>query len=255
MLRRRVSEVAKDLPERIDIPHPIIMTHDEAVYYDDGQKKLNEDPNLKDLSMEKIQKLRMFCTHPIVYNPDIICTDPKDISTKYELLCNIIEEIISLDEKIIIFTSFNKMIEVLVNDLKKRFNVYTNCINGATKINDRQTLIDEFSSIAGSAILVLNPKAAGVGLNITAANHVIHYNLEWNPAVEDQASARAYRRGQDKRVFIHRLFYVNTIEEVINERIQLKRDISDAAIIGNQGELNNSKDLLKALSLSPLNCF
>ena len=147
------------------------------------------------------------------------------------------------------------MNEMLVNDLSKRFNVYTNCINGSTKVENRQSIIDEFSEINGSAILILNPRAAGTGLNITTANHVIHYNLEWNPALEDQASARAYRRGQDKTVFIHRLFYVNTIEEVINERIQLKRNISDTAIIGNKGEENNSKDLLRALSLSPLDCF
>ena len=100
--------------------------------------------------------------------------------------------------------------------------------------------------------MVLNPRTAGAGLNITAANHVIHYNLEWNPAIEDQASARSYRRGQEKTVFIHRLFYLNTIEEVINEKIERKRNLSDAAIIGNDGEIN-SQDLARALTLSPLN--
>lgn len=255
MLRRRVKDVAKDLPDRIDIPHPIIMTHEEAVYYDDGHKEMDKDPNLKDLSIDKIQRLRMFCTHPMVYNKDLRVTDPKQVSTKYELLCELLEEIVASEEKSIIFTSFNKMNDLLVDDLKNRFNIYTNCINGATRVEDRQNIIDEFSNIKGPAVLVLNPKAAGTGLNITAANHVIHYNLEWNPALEDQASARAYRRGQEKTVFIHRLFYVNTIEEVINERIQLKRDLSDAAVIGNQGESNNSKDLLRALSLSPLDCF
>lgn len=255
MLRRRVEEVAKDLPERIDIPHPIVMTREEATYYEDGHREMEKEPNLKDMAIEKIQRLRMFCTHPLVYNNSLKVSDPKSLSTKYDLLCSLLDEIMASDEKAIIFTSFNKMNDILVDDLKRRFGIYTNSVNGSTKVEDRQKIIDEFSNIQGAAVLILNPRAAGTGLNITAANHVVHYNLEWNPALEDQASARAYRRGQNKTVFIHRLFYVNTVEEVMNERIQLKRDLSDVAIIGNQGECNNSKDLLRALSLSPLEDF
>ena len=144
------------------------------------------------------------------------------------------------------------MIEIIVNDINERFSVYTNFINGSVSAEERQNIIDNFSNIEGPGILVLNPKAAGAGLNITCANHVIHYNLEWNPALEDQASARAYRRGQGKTVFVHRLYYANTIEEVINERIQKKRDISDIAIIGNQGTKKDKEDLIKALRISPL---
>ena len=127
-----------------------------------------------------------------------------------------------------------------------------NYVNGSIEPTERQKIIDEFSLINGSAILVLNPKAAGAGLNITAANHVIHYNLEWNPAVEDQASARAYRRGQDKRVFVYRLFYANTIEEIINERIERKRELSELAVIGNDGTIDNN-DFIKVLTMTPLN--
>lgn len=90
-------------------------------------------------------------------------------------------------------------------------------------------------------------------MNITCANHAIHYNLEWNPAVEDQASARIYRRGQNKTVFIYRLYYANTIEEIINDRIQKKRMLSDKAIIGNTGEIEEKDYILKALEVSPYN--
>ena len=124
-------------------------------------------------------------------------------------------------------------------------------ITGETEVSSRQKIIDEFSNKDGASALVLNPKAAGAGLNITAANHVVHYNLEWNPAIEDQASARAYRRGQEKTVFVYRLFYSGTIEEIINDRLSRKRDISETAIIGNQGELD-AEDLEKALSISPI---
>jgi SNF2 family DNA or RNA helicase len=99
--------------------------------------------------------------------------------------------------------------------------------------------------------LIINPKAGGVGLNITAANHIIHYNLEWNPAVEDQATARAYRRGQSKTVFVYRLFYSNTIEEIINEKIERKRELSNLSIVGNNGNADEY-DLIKAYKISPI---
>ena len=98
---------------------------------------------------------------------------------------------------------------------------------------------------------MLNPRAAGAGLNITAASRVIHYNLEWNPALEDQASARAYRRGQDKTVFVYRLYYKDTVEEIINERIEKKRDMFGAAVVGVDGETANSEDIMRALMISP----
>ena len=88
-------------------------------------------------------------------------------------------------------------------------------------------------------------------MKITCANHAIHYNLEWNPAVEDQASARVYRRGQNKTVFVHRLYYADTIEEIINEKIQSKRLLSDNAIVGNTGNTTDQEYLIKALSASP----
>ena len=249
MLRRKVEDVAKDLPNRVDIPQPLIMSVEEAKYYDAELKSFDE---LKTMKLEKIQKLRMFCTHPSVYDDSYLGVDPTVISQKYKRCCEILEEIVANNEKAIIFTSFNEMINLLVNDIHNRFDIPTDFINGSIEAEDRQNIIDKFGTINGAAVMVLNPKTAGAGLNITTANHVIHYNLEWNPAIEDQASARAYRRGQEKTVFVHRLFYLNTIEEVINERIERKRSLSDTAIIGNEGEIN-SKDLARALTLSPIN--
>lgn len=249
MIRRKVSEVADDLPPRIDIPQPITMEEKEAILYEGNRKNAVEA--LNELRIDKIQKLRMFCTHPYVYSKNCVFNDPTLVSSKYQRLCEIVEEIVNNDEKVLIFTSFNKMNDLLVSDLNKRFGIEIFSITGDTPVEDRQTIIDKFSSINGAAALILNPKAAGAGLNITAANHVIHYNLEWNPAIEDQASARAYRRGQGKTVFIYRLFYVGTIEEIINDKITRKRNMSNAAIIGNQGDLDK-EDLEKALNISPI---
>jgi SNF2 family DNA or RNA helicase len=98
---------------------------------------------------------------------------------------------------------------------------------------------------------VLNPRAGGAGLNITAANHDIHYNPEWNPALEDQASARAHRRGQVLPVTVHRLLVANTVEEVISERLDRKRSIAETAIVGVVGEDDDYADIIAALSRSP----
>lgn len=125
-------------------------------------------------------------------------------------------------------------------------------IDGRVPVSERQRKVDAFTEQKASALLVLNPKAAGTGLNITAANHVIHFNLEWNPAVEDQASARAHRRGQTNVVRVYRLFYVNTVEEVINDRMQQKRDLAETAIVGSDGRDNDVDDILRALRISPM---
>lgn len=250
MIRRLVKDVAKDLPDRVDIPQPIEMTHQEAMLYED-ERKQDIEKSLKSVTLDKIQKLRMFCTHPLVYNDEIGNVDPALISRKYERLCEVLEEIVVNQEKVIIFTSFNKMINIMVNDLKNRFRIPTFYLNGDIEAEARQITIDNFSNIKGSAIIICNPRVAGAGLNITAANHVIHYNLEWNPAVEDQASARAYRRGQQKTVFVHRFYYANTIEEIMNERIQSKRVLSETAVVGNNGTEQDKKDLLRALSITP----
>ena len=228
------------------------MTEEEARLYESERTEVNMD-DLKSMKLDKIQRLRMFCSHPMVYDKTLVNADPKAISHKYERMCEILEEIFESGEKAIVFTSFNDMINIIVKDISNRYGVYTNFINGSVSPKERQNIIDDFKEHKGAGVLALNPKAAGAGLNITAANHVIHYNLEWNPAVEDQASARAYRRGQKKTVFIHRLYYTGTIEEIINDKIQRKRDISETAIVGNIGDGYTQEDLVRALSISPYN--
>ena len=252
MIRRRVKDVADDLPPRVDIPVAIPMTEEEARLYESQRAEVDMD-ELKSMKLDKIQRLRMFCSHPMVYDKTLVNGDPKALSHKYERMCEILEEIFESGEKAIVFTSFNDMIDIIVRDILNRYGVYTNYINGSVSPAERQKIIDDFSEYKGAGVLALNPKAAGAGLNITAANHVIHYNLEWNPAVEDQASARAYRRGQEKTVFVHRLYYTGTIEEIINDKIQHKRDISETAIVGNIGDGYTQEDLVRALSISPYN--
>lgn len=250
MIRRCVNEVARDLPKRVDVPQVLQMLPEEISIYEDERKKIISDFDGKNVSLLMLQKLRMFCTHPSLLSQEKVI-DPAMGSGKYQRLCELLEEIVALQEKAILFTSYNKMFEILRKDISSRFDIRVLEINGSTPTDERQKIIDDFSQIDGSALLVLNPRAAGTGLNITAASRVIHYNLEWNPALEDQASARAYRRGQRKTVFIYRLYYKDTVEEIINERIERKREMFGTAIVGVDGSSENSEDIFRALKISP----
>ncbi|WP_239616375.1 DEAD/DEAH box helicase [Cohnella mopanensis] len=248
MLRRRVNEVAKDLPQRINIPQVLKMEKNEAIKYEMLRKQIIDEHG-KNASLIALIKLRIYCTHPMLYSGK--SEDPA-LFIKYMRMLEIIEEIIANKEKILIFTSFTKMSDILVGDLFNRFGIYCDFIDGRVPISDRQQKIDIYSKIEDSAILVLNPRAAGAGLNITAANHVIHYNLEWNPAIEDQASARSYRRGQTRPVNIYKLFYASTVEEAMNDRLERKRMVSETAIVGIDGSKNDYLDILKAMTLTPI---
>lgn len=252
MLRRKVSDVAQDLPDRIDIPEAIMMDDSEANAYEKVRESIIVQLGEKNASLASLQILRMYCTHPFVYEKKHIgIMDPAVFSSKYQRCCEIINNIICNGEKVILFTTFNAMFDIFKQDIPSRFNIPVYQINGLTEVDERQKIIDKYSDFQGSALLVLNPRAAGVGLNITAANHVIHYNLEWNPAVEDQASARAYRKGQEKKVFIWRLFYADTVEEIVNDRVNRKRDISDRVILGVDGENKNIEDIINAIQRTP----
>ncbi len=249
MIRRLVADVAQDLPDKVIIPQPIVMSEQEIISYEHFREEAlagSEKP-----SLGVLQKMRMFCTHPQLCDVEE-GSDPWSSSVKYQRMCEILEEIIERGEKVIMFTSFQKMFDIIEKDIPKRLGMKVFKIDGRTNVPDRQPIVDTFNGLNDSALLVLNPRAAGTGLNITSANHVIHYNLEWNPSLEDQASARAYRRGQEKTVFVYRLFYSDTVEEIVNDRIERKRSIAKAAIVGTDGSIENKEDIISALNISPL---
>ena len=252
MMRRLVKDVAQDLPEKIEIPIPLIMTQEESEQYERERERIAERIGDGNTMFAELSGLRMYCTHPSLSRQDSTPVDPIQNCTKYDRLCSILEEIKGQNEKVILFTSFVGMCDLLQRDIPARLGIPVRVINGATPVANRQSIIDQFGAAQGCTMLVLNPRAAATGLNITAANHVIHYNLEWNPALEDQASARAYRRGQTKTVFVHRMFYIRTVEEFVNDKIRTKRSMSDAAVVGNIGDVASRQDYLDALTYSPM---
>ena len=199
--------------------------------------------------MVTLTRLRQFCAYPRITNIDEFSSIKK--FTKLERLTEILGEIFGLGEKVLIFTSYTKMADQIKNMVNSEFNAMAWILDGRVSIEDRQQLIDHFTSLHGVAVMILNPKVGATGLNISAANHVIHYNPEWNPATEDQASARAYRRGQKKPVTIRRLIFANTVEEVINERLQRKRKLANSAISGIVGIEDEKSDIIEALVRSP----
>ena len=250
MIRRLVKDVANDLPEKIVIPQAIVMSDSERQDYERYRMEAkNSIDDGKMVSLSILQKLRMFCTHQWICE-DGQKKDPAEQSIKYQRFCEILEEVIGRNEKVIVFTSYKKMFNIFIDDIPKRYGVEIACINGDTPVEERQEIVDWFNNYEGTVMLALNPRAAGTGLNITGANHVIHYNLEWNPSLEDQSSARAYIRGQKKNVFIYRLYYANTVEQIINERIERKREIASTAIVGTDGS-EERNDILRALEIAP----
>jgi SNF2 family DNA or RNA helicase len=248
LLRRRVADVAADLPERIDVPQALELDQRQASEYESLRRDLLSKPG-KQAALVALTRLRMFCTHPWLV--EMGAGDPAMSSPKYRRLIELLEEIAANGEKALIFTSFNLMTDIVKGDIPGRLGIPVSFIDGRVPVANRQRIVDEFTDLKRGAALVLNPRAAGTGLNITAANHVIHYNLEWNPAVEDQASARAHRRGQLRPVTVHRLFYVDTVEELIDLRLSRKRELAEAAVIGTDGRDADANDILKALQKSP----
>ena len=225
ILRRKVMEVAADLPEIIKRDVPINFS---SVLLDDYISiKKQEILGMGD-ALRIAGELRQACCHiQIVKGRKEIV----DISGKFEYLHDSLLQIFATGLKAIIFSPYTITTEYLARWLKDSFGgIFVEVIYGATK--DKQDVVDDFTNSPLPGVLVINPRAGGVGLNITAANHVFHFAPDWNPAILDQANARAFRRGQDRPVTIHNLFYSGSIEEEMMERINLRRILSETALEG-----------------------
>lgn len=249
ILRRRVAEVASDLPEKIEIRQPINLTEAEARDYLAVREQVMEEHGAAG-ALVATTVLRTFCADPALTKyPLEHSTSP---GSKFRRVAELLEEIFSNGEKALVFSSFHGVADLLFRELPTLFpQAHFDVIDGRTPVENRQNIVDAFFQHAGVGALLLNPKAAGSGLNITAANHVIHYNPEWNPALTAQASARAFRRKQTRPVTIHHLYHPGTVEEVIVERSQFKQALADGAVTGHDGSPSAS-DLANALAISPI---
>lgn len=256
MLRRKKEDVLDSLPEKIDIHQALTMHEGEAALYEEKRNEILNDPNKGSgaNALKLIMDLRMYTTHPLLRKPDELhlatLSELREQSYKFNRMLELLREISVKKEKVLIFTEYLNMIDTLKRILEALYHTEVRTIDGRIATADRQINIDRFSEAEGFAVMVLNPKTAGMGLNITAANHVIHYTRQWNPALEQQASARAYRNGQKKGVNIYYLYYADTIEEVIDERLRSKMMLSGEVIT--ETETENMQEYLDALSKSPV---
>lgn len=249
IVRRLVKDVADDLPERIEIQQPIDLSEGEAKDYVAVRDAVLSEHGIAG-ALVATTILRSFCADAslVKYSTPNSPTP----GAKLQRLLELLEEIFSNGEKALIFSSFHGVADLLASQLPRHFpDCHFGTIDGRTDVIDRQPMVDDFFAHTGSGALFLNPKAAGTGLNITAANHVIHFNPEWNPALTAQATARAYRRKQTRPVTVHHLYHPGTVEEVIIQRSRFKQSLADQAVTGHDGALSTS-DLALALSISPL---
>lgn len=249
LLRRRVEDVAQDLPPKIEIPQPISMSRELAELYEQVRKQTMDEYGPA-AGMVATTKLRVLCAHPSLDQSWDI--DPSHEMPKYQRLLELLGEIFDSNEKALVFTSYQAMSDIFLKDIPRRWpDGFFQYIDGRVPVASRQPTVDDFYEHKGFGALFLNPKAAGTGLNITTANHVIHYNPEWNPALTAQATARAYRRKQQRPVTIHHLYFADSVEEVMIDRAEFKRQLADGAVTGHEGDADPSI-VLRALQISPL---
>lgn len=260
VLRRQLRDVAQDLPERIDVDVPLELGTSLASEYETvRQETLERYP--KAGAMVATGQLQLYCAHPMLRTSEVASDDWEDrvtltgklqspLSTpKLERTIELLEEAFANCRKVLVFANFNACGPIIRESSRSLPNAFWGAINGSTPQEERQAIVDRFSEHAGPAVLILNPRAAGSGLNITAATVVIHYTQVWNPALELQASARAHRRGQTQPVTVYHMFYVDTVEEVMMERAQRRRELG-AEAVPTSGQ--DDVDLRKAMSLSPV---
>lgn len=240
VLRRLKTDktIIDDLPDKIVSNEYCYLQKEQAALY---QKILDENMkiiegssgiNRKGNIFKLITSLKQICNHPAHFTKN--SNYSKELSGKTLSLISLLEKIIEKDEKVLVFTQYKQMGDILVDIIKKELNEDSYFFHGSLQRNKREELIENFQNKDNANIMILSLKAGGTGLNLTRATNVIHYDLWWNPAVENQATDRTYRIGQDKNVFVHRLITIGTFEEKIDEIINSKKELAELTV--SQGE-------------------
>lgn len=235
ILRRVKRDVAKDLPDKIEAVAYCELTPEQKDLYLQVLDSTKEElfKSIETVGLEKsrmsifsaLLRLRQICCHPRLYDKEGKLNINE--SGKFEHLQSMLEEIISEGHRILLFSQFVGMLDIIKLWLEEK-GIKHEYLSGATK--NRQEVVERFNSDPTIPIFLVSLKAGGTGLNLTGADYVIHYDPWWNPAVEDQATDRAYRIGQTKKVFVYRLITKGTVEEKIQRLKSKKRSLVDSVI-------------------------
>lgn len=243
-MRRLKRDVAKDLPNKIELKQPMDMPSVQSNFY----KHVVDDyvsgsqPNM----LLTIMDIRKVSEHPYLYDSTLMqhsVQDMVDTSARLQATVVFLDRIKAMEEKVIIFAERKETQKMLWHICRKRYGVTAKIINGDTpsivarpnpNIQTRQQSIDEFQSVDGFNVIIMSPVAAGMGLNVTAANHVIHYSRHWNPAKENQATDRAYRIGQKRDVYVYYPMAVSkdfkSFDTTLDELLSRKTSLAESTI-------------------------
>ncbi|MGN1401171.1 MAG: DEAD/DEAH box helicase [Bacillus sp. (in: firmicutes)] len=250
LLRRtkKDQDVALNLPDKIEQKEFVPLTPEQASLYEQHIKdtfnkieKMNGFER-KGLILQMIGKLKQLCNHPALYLKEEKIADPTLRSGKLSKLFELVDSVMEQKESCLIFTQYIGMGEMIQQLLETAYGRKVLFLNGSLGKKKRDEMIEGFQN-GDFPIFILSLKAGGTGLNLTNANHVIHYDRWWNPAVENQATDRAYRIGQKRFVHVHKLIATGTLEEKIDKMIDQKQKLNDEIISGESWitELNNDE--------------
>jgi SNF2 family DNA or RNA helicase len=237
ILRRLKSDknIIKDLPGKMEMKTYCTLTKEQAALYEalvrDVENALESTDGIhrKGLVLSTLTKLKQICNHPAQYLGEASPLDKR--SGKLARLTEMLEEIIQVDERALVFTQFVEMGKIIQQHVQEVFGRKVIFLHGGVPKKQRDDMVESFQEDEdGPHVFVLSLKAGGTGLNLTRANHVFHFDRWWNPAVENQATDRVHRIGQTKNVQIHKFLCAGTLEERIDDMIEHKRGLAESIV-------------------------
>ena len=259
VLRRLKTDrsVISDLPEKMEMNVFCSLTKEQASLYSSVLKETEralhsaEGIQRKGIILGTLSKLKQVCNHPAHFLGDN--SGIANRSGKLARLTEMLEEVVEVGDRALIFSQFVEMGHILKRHIQETFGREVLFLHGGVPRGQRDRMVERFQNgHTGPQIFILSIKAGGTGLNLTSANHVFHFDRWWNPAVENQATDRAFRIGQRRNVQVHKLVCAGTLEEKIDEMIKRKRHVAESVIGTGEGwltELSND-DLREVLALS-----
>jgi SNF2 family DNA or RNA helicase len=259
ILRRLKTDPAiiKDLPEKVESKVYYHLTPEQATLYgavvEDMLAKIESSAGIdrRGQILAALTKLKQICNHPALFLQDGSPLEGR--SGKLTRLEEMLDEVLSEGDKALIFTQFAGMGAMLRHHLQEKLGCEVLFLHGGTPKGGRDAMIERFQSEEGGPpLFVLSLKAGGFGLNLTAANRVFHFDRWWNPAVENQATDRAFRIGQRKNVFVHKFVCLGTLEDRIDKMIEEKKELAEAVVGAGEAWLTelSTEDLREVLALS-----
>ncbi|MGC5567301.1 DEAD/DEAH box helicase [Streptomyces sp. FR-108] len=265
LLRRKKSDpgIVPELPPKTETDHPVPLSREQASLYEavvrESMLAIETTQGIarRGLVLKLLTALKQICDHPALYLKEAPDGLPSGAgaarqaarSGKLALLDELLDTLLAEDGSALVFTQYVGMARLITNHLAARA-VPVELLHGGTPVPEREQMVDRFQSGA-TPILILSLKAAGTGLNLTRAGHVIHFDRWWNPAVEEQATDRAYRIGQTQPVQVHRLITEGTVEDRIADMLASKRALADAILGSGEASLTEltDRDLSDLVSL------